>query len=355
MNQEKYIGMDVHQATISVAVMDSSGKRIMECILETKAATILEFIQGLRGGLSVTFEEGTSAAWLHDLLKPHVSHLVVCDPRKNALLKDGSKSDRIDARKLAELLRGGQLKPVYHGEHGLRTLKELGRSYLTLTKDVSRVMTRIKALYRSWAIPCSGATVYAPRHRAEWLAKISEPGVRLRAERFYQQLDLLEPVRQEARRDLLSESRKHPAVKLLRQIPSIGPIRAAMLVALLQTPHRFRTKRQLWTYSGFGIETRSSADHRSVDGQLQRAKKQISIRGLNQNCNHDLKNLFKGAAIVASSKPGPFQEFYTALLTKGIRPEMARLTLARKIATIVLIVWKRGACFDAQYLKPQTA
>ena len=85
MNQEKYIGMDVHQATISVAVMESSGKLIMECILETKAATILEFIDGLRGTLSVTFEEGTSATWLHDLLKPHVSHLVVCDPRRNAL------------------------------------------------------------------------------------------------------------------------------------------------------------------------------------------------------------------------------------------------------------------------------
>jgi hypothetical protein len=85
MNQEKYIGMDVHQATISVAVLDSSGKQIRECILETKAATILEFIAGLRGTLSITFEEGTSAAWLHDLLKPHVSHLVVCDPRRNAL------------------------------------------------------------------------------------------------------------------------------------------------------------------------------------------------------------------------------------------------------------------------------
>jgi len=179
--------MDVHQATISVAVMDCQGKLIMECILETKAATILEFFHGLRGSLSVTFEEGTSAAWLHDLLKPHVTHLVVCDPRKNALLKDGSKSDRIDARKLAELLRGHQLHAVYHGEHGVRTLKELGRSYLTLTQDVSRVMTRIKALYRSWAIPCSGATVYARRHRAEWLAKIPQAGVRLRAERLYQQ------------------------------------------------------------------------------------------------------------------------------------------------------------------------
>src|SRR6202171_593522 len=116
VNSEKYIGLDVHQATISVAVMESSGKLIMECILETKAATILEFIAGLRGTLSVTFAEGTSAAWLHDLLQPHVARVVVCDPRKNALLKDGSKSDRIDARKLAELLRGNQLHPVYHGE-----------------------------------------------------------------------------------------------------------------------------------------------------------------------------------------------------------------------------------------------
>ena len=355
MNQEKYIGMDVHQATVSVAVMDSLGKLVMECILETKATTILEFIQGLRGSLSVTFEEGTSAAWLHDLLKPHVSHVVVCDPRKNALLKDGSKSDRIDARKLAELLRGGQLKPVYHGEHGLRSLKELGRSYLTLTKDVSRVMTRIKALYRSWAIPCSGAAVYARRHRAEWLAKIAEPGVRRRAELFYQQLDLLEPVRQEARRDLLRESRKHPAVKLLRQIPSIGPIRAAMLVALLQTPHRFRTKRQLWAYCGFAVQTHDSGEYRYVRGKLQRNRERITVRGLSDNHNHDLKHLFKSAAISASNRPGPLRDFYAALLEKGMRPTMARLTLARKMAAITLTIWKKGVDFDPKQLHRQAA
>jgi transposase len=355
MNQEKYIGMDVHQATISVAVMDSSGKLVMECILETKAATILEFLDGLRGSLSVTFEEGTSAAWLHDLLKPHVARLLVCDPRKNALLKDGSKSDRIDARKLAEVLRGNQLHPVYHGDHGVRTLKELGRSYLTLTQDIRRVMTRIKALYRSWAIPCSGATVYAPRYRAEWLAKIPQPGVRLRAERLYQQLDLLQPVRQEARRDLLSESRKHPAVKLLRQIPAIGPIRAAMLVALLQTPHRFRSKRQLWAYSGFAIETHDSGEYRYVRGKLQRNRERITVRGLNGNHNHDLKNLFKGAALSASTRPGPLYDFYMALLEKGMRPTMARLTLARKIVAITLTIWKKGVSFDAKQLHRQAA
>jgi len=98
-----------------------------------------------------------------------VTEIVVCNPRKNALLKDGSKSDRIDARKLADLLRGNYLKPVYHGEHGLRMLKELSRTYLAISKDLVRVMNRLKALYRGWGIACSGRSVYAPNQRAVWL------------------------------------------------------------------------------------------------------------------------------------------------------------------------------------------
>ena len=355
MTSTKYIGMDVHKESISIAVRNAAGKVVMECVIETKASMILQFIDGLRGEVQVPFEEGTSAAWLYDLLKPHVSKLVVCDPRKNKSMREGNQSDKIDARQLAELLRLDHLTPVYHGEHGLRTLKELVRSYLTVTKDLGRVMTRVKAIYRSWAIPCTGKQVYGARHRAEWLGKINEPGVRRRAEFYYQQLDALRVLRQQVRRDLLAESKKHKAWKLLCQIPAIGPIRAAVLLGILQTPHRFRTKRQLWNYGGLAIEMLSSADHRSVDGQLQRSRKNVLVRGLNRNCNHDLKNLFKGAAVVASSKPGPFAEFYAALVGKGMRPEMARLTLARKIATIVLMVWKKGVRFDAQHLKPQTA
>jgi transposase len=351
MGSEKYVGLDVHKDTISIAVMNSAGKLIMESIIETKAITILQFFQGLHGDVYVTFEEGTWAAWLYDLLKPHVTQGVVCNPRKNALLKQGSKSDQIDARKLAELLRNGSLSAVYHGEHGLRTLKELSRSYLTISKDLGRVMNRLKALYRSWAIPCAGAQVYAPRHRAEWLGKITEAGVRRRAELYYEQLDVLRRVRQQARKELLAEARKHSATKLLRQIPGIGPLRAAQLVALIQTPHRFRTKRQLWNYSGLGLETHDSAQYRMVEGQLQRSKKPQQLRGLNDNHNHDLKNIFKGAAMRASTAAGPLRDFYEALLAKGRRPTMARLTLARKIAAITLIVWKKEVRFDAKYLK----
>jgi hypothetical protein len=106
--------------------------------------------------------------------------LVVCDPRKNASMRERNQNGKIDARRVAELLRLNHIHTVYHGDHGLSSLKELVRSYLTVTKDLNQVKSRVKAIYRRWAIPCTGRQVYAPRHRAEWLGKITEPGVRRR-------------------------------------------------------------------------------------------------------------------------------------------------------------------------------
>jgi transposase len=162
-------------------------------------------------------------------------------------------------------------------------------------------------------------------------------------------------LRQAVRRDLLREVKKHKAWKLLRQIPGIGPIRAAVLMAVMQTPHRFRTKRQLWTYSGLGLETHDSGEYRAVAGQLQRAKKQATVRGLNRDHNLDLKDIFKGAATRVSGSRGPLRDFYENLLAKGRKPTLARLTLARKMAAITLIAWKKEVRFDANYLKPQAA
>jgi transposase len=354
MDSVKYVGLDVHQATISAAVLDSEGRLVMECVLATRAGAILDFVRSLRGTVHLTFEEGTHSAWLYSLLIERVARLVVCNPRKNALLKAGNKSDAIDARKLAELLRGGQLQPVYHGEHGMTAVQELGRSYSTLTEDTTRVMGRLKAVYRGRAIDTAGKKLYGP-HRGEWLAQLGERGVRRRTELLYQQLDALQALRRQARQDLIVESRQHEAVKQLRTVPFLGPIRAALLLGKVQTPHRFRTKRQFWTYCGLALETRSSADYRYRKGQLVRRAKPVLIRGLNWNHNHQMKNLFKGAATTASVREGPFRTFYQGLLDKGMVPAMARLTLARKIAAITLSVWKKGEAFDAQQLKPQAA
>src|SRR5881392_2665280 len=132
-------------------------------------------------------------------------------------------------------------------------------------------------------------------------------------------------------------------------------MRGICLIRFKQTCFRFRSQRQLWTYSGLGIETRDSAQYRFVRGQLQRTKKPQQIRGLNRNHNHEMKDIFKGAATRASCGMGPLRELYVALLAKGMKPEMARLTLARKIAAIALTLWKKEERFDAEQLKLQAA
>lgn len=355
-NNTKYVGMDVHRDCIAIVVLNQEGRQVSQSIVPTDGAAILEFIQGLRGTIQVTFEESTQSAWLYDLLQLYVSKVLVCNPRKNALLKVGNKNDKLDARKLAELLRGGLLSPVYHGQNSARTLKELGRAYTVLTEDTTRVMGRLKAIYRGQVLSTPGKRLYSQRQREEWLQLLEEKrGLRQRAEYLFQQLDSLRAIRRHARRRLIEESRKFKAVDLLRSIPFLGPIRAARLIGIVQTPYRFRSKRQFWSYCGLGLETRTSADYRVVAGQIQRSKKPVLITGLNFHHNHELKNIFKAAATTASSRSGPFREYYQRLIAKGMQPEMARLTLARKIATIALILWKRGERFDPTELQSQAA
>jgi transposase len=349
----KYIGMDVHRDSTTVVVLDGEGKVLMEVTLRTEAAALVDFVRGLSGTLYLTFEEGTYSAWLYDLLSPYVEKLIVCNPRKNS--SRGNKSDRLDARKLAELLRGGQLSPVYHGPLARRTLKELAASYLTVVRDGTRVMNRLKALYRGRGIRCEGKQVYSARHRQRWLEQLKEAGARQRAALLYLELDALLKLRAPARRALLTEARKHPAYKILASIPGLGAVRVALLLALIQTPCRFRTRRQLWSYGGLGLITQGSGQYRLVGGGLVAARRAVLVRGLNPEHHPELKAILKGAALTVIHSPGPLQEFYLRCLTQGTKPELARLTVARKIATLVWTLWKKGEVYDAERLRQSQA
>jgi transposase len=343
--KDKYVGLDVHQSSTMAAVHDEKGKAVMESIVKTEAEAIRDFLKGLSGTIHVTFEEGTQAGWLYEIVKPLVAETVVCNPRANKLLAVGNKGDRVDANKLAELLRGGQLKSVYHGGSSSRQLKELVHNYDSLVSDTTRVMNRIKAIYRGRAIRCAGRDVYYTRHRDEWLEKLTEAGVRRRAEFLYQELDMLRRLRREAKQAMLRESRRHPAYPTLKQIPVLGPIRIAEILAKVVSPHRFRTKRQFWAYCGFAVVTRSSADYEFVEGRAQKRQRAPMTRGLNPNFNRRLKYVFKSAA-VDGMRQEPFQSYYLRRVAVGMRPEMARLTLARKIAALTLTLWKKGEGFD---------
>jgi transposase len=353
MKCDQYMGMDVHQATTVVVVLDVEGRLVLETIVATEAAAILRLIRSLSGPLHVTFEETTQAAWLYEVTRAYVAEVIVCDPRRNKLLSEGSKADKPDARKLAELLRAGMLRSVYHGHEATRKLKEFVRAYETLSADTGRTMVRIKAIYRGRGIRTAGRGVYQIQQREQWLEQLTEPGVRQRVSWLYEQLDQLRPLRRRAKQAMLAESRTHRAVALLRSIPQLGPIRSALIVATVDTPHRFRTRQQLWSYSGLAVVTHMSSEYEIKQGRVMRSRKPIATRGLNRNCNRRLKEVFIGAA-TGGSQAEPYRSYLEKLKQTGMRAEMARLTLARKIAAIALRIWKKGETFDPKKLNGTT-
>jgi len=340
----KYVALDVHQATTVASVREERGRVIARSVLPTEEAALVEFFRGMRGAIHVTFEEGTQAPWLHDLLAPLVDRVVVCDRRGQPRL--GNKGDQVDADQLSELLRRGGLRAVYHGSPHRATLKELTRTYRTLVEDTTRVMLRLKALFRARGIPTPGATVYHPSERRHWLASLPDPGGRFRAETLYATLDVLRALRPKAKAAMLTEARQDPAWPILRTIPFLGPVRVALLLATMDTPWRFRTKRNLWAYAGLAVVTRSSADYTLVAGQPVRRRRPPLTRGLNRNHNRILKDVFKGAATAATARPGPLQDFYHGVVARGTREELARVTLTRKLAALTLHLWKRGERYD---------
>lgn len=345
-----YVGMDVHKASIVIVVLNGAGKLVEAITITTGATAVRSYLRRLKGRVYVAFEEGTQAQWLYDVVQPLVTEVIVCDPRQNRLLGSGNKSDRIDAQKLAELLRNGSLKAVDHRDHGVRALKELVRNYECLVQDTTRVMSRLKAIYRGRAISYKGHDIYRQDQKGQWLKKLKEPGLRLRAEFLYEQLEFLRPQRQKAKLAMLREARRQAAYRWLLSVPRLGPVSVAELLAIVGTPHRFRSKRQFWTYVGLAVVTRSTADQEVVNGVLRRSRRPIATRGLNHNHNHLLKRVFKTAATGACHS-GPFAAGYEARVQRGIDPALARLTIARQIAAITLSVWKRGELFNVERMK----
>ena len=354
MELDKYIGIDVHSSTLVVNARDAFGKVILESVVATNAEAIVQCIGGLRGRLHVTFEEGTHAQWLYDVLRRRVDDVLVCDARESRLLQDGSKGDVIDARKMSHLLRIGALKAVYHERHGTAALKELVRSYDGLVEDSVRVMNRIKAIYRSRAIAVPGSSVYRTTEREGFMEHLKDdPGAWKRVGLLYEQLDTLKELRQKAERSMVTEARRHPAYRLLRSIPQLGPVRVGRLISIIDTPHRFPNKPTFWNYCGFAVVLHTSAERKFVDGQLVRSQKMVATRGLNKDHNPKMKEIFKSAAIKARVR-GPFAAYYSGLTVRGMKQELATITLARKIAAITLAVWKKGERFDSKRLMPTT-
>jgi transposase len=352
MTDVKYVAFDVHKSTTSIAVLNLQGELMTQAVIKTDASAVRDFLRGLNGQVHLTFEEGCNAQWLYELTRALVSSLVVCNARHAS--SNGNKSDKLDALRLAQLLRAGLLKAVYHGSISTQTLKQLVYCYDSLTEDTTRVMNRIKALFRSRAVACSGREVYYSRSRDEWMSKIKEEGARLRLEFLYKQVDHLRPLRREAKKAMVGEARKHSAFKRLCGVPGLGPVRVAQVIAAVGSAGRFSGRRQFWAYCGLSVVTRSSSDYKMEGESLRRRRGATQTRGLTRQYSRRLKRVFKSAAVEAM-KDEAVKRLYISMTEKGMRAEMARLTIARKLAAVTLSVWKSGGEYEESKLTRRAA
>ena len=347
---ERYIGLDAHASSCTLGVVGPSGKRLGSHVVETNARALIEVLRGIPRNRHVCVEEGTLSGWLYEVLEPHVEELVVAGVRESR----GPKSDKRDAFALAEQLRIGSLETVVYKDRGrFRRLGQLARAHGFVVRDAARVKNRLKSVYRSRGVGYgAGRSIYGKRDREGWLAKLPEAS-RTLAEVLYAEHDALVVLSAKAEKALLAEARKHREWHGVKTCPGLGPIRTAQLLPVVVTPHRFQSRSGFWAYCGLGIVMRSSSDWvRTSTGAWIKAAV-LRTRGLNRNFNHRLKGVFKGAAttVIGRAEDEPLYHHYERLLEGGTKPNLAKLTLARQIASIALALWRTGEAYDPKRLE----
>jgi transposase len=339
----RYIGLDVHAQSCTLAVVGPSGRRIKTEVVETNERSLVAALRLIPAPRHLCIEEGTHSAWLHEVLTPHVDELIVMVPPK----RKGNKSDARDAWHLAEDLRRGTIDTrVYKAPPALASLRNAVRAYSMVTRDVTRAKNRLRALFRSRGLQPAD-DLYEACARKRWIAKLPASH-RFIAELFGEELDALLDVQANALEHLHEEAARHSIVARIATAPGMGIIRASAIVAIVVTPHRFRTKRQFWSYCGFALVTRTSADWERHGKNWVRSQIE-QTRGLNRNRHPMLKSVFKGAAtaVISNMSPEhPLHQDYQRSLTAGTKPNLAKLTLARRIAAAVLAMWKTQEDYD---------
>lgn len=350
---DRYIGIDAHTESSTIVVMGPSGKRIRQQVVDTQASVLIEFLKGVAGSKYVCIEEGQLAEWLLEALAPHVEEMMIIQPPEHS----GRKSDLDDAWALAEHIRvRADGKCVFKPTTQYRALREAVRAYTVAVKEQTRAKNRFRSLLCSRGISKLDNTLYDAESRERWISRLPQ-AYRRRAQWLGQQVDATTQAQTIAETWLKEEGKKVPDVQRLKTVPGLGDVRAAQIVALVVTPHRFRTTRQFWSYCGLGIVTRASSEwRRSNDGGWQHVQGKVQVRGLNINRQPLLKAVFKGAATSVVCRSNQLREHFDRLVSNGTAPHLARLTIARRIAAATLAIWKKKEEYEpTKHHSPEAA
>jgi len=336
-----YIGMDVHCNNTELAI-EKGGRIVRRYSVPTTIPAIAEVLESLSGKKHAAMEEGPMAGWLYRNLFDKVDSLIVSDPRRNKLIaSDGDSDDKIDSGKLAALLRGRYLRPVYHSLEVDRCfLKRWVGLYHDRVKDATRNINKIRAYGRMHGIKIPRVVLRDVVKRQQWLGTLKDRNVAALLELLWVGYDATARQSRLAKQQLIRRARHYGVVGGWRQMPGIGIIRAVTILAYLDSPWRFRRKNQLWKYCGVGLVRDSSG--KDSQGRYKRGRLKLV-----RHANKRLKCAVMGAAVCAiNGKDNVLKDYYERLIQDGLTQSNARHTVARKMLTVMWGMWKRSCRFD---------
>ena len=341
MPVEHHIAMDTHCHTTEICVKTRANTPGRTWQVNTTIPALREAIASVRRPRYLAFEEGPLASWLSRNLKADVDRLIVCDPRKNALIaKGGDKDDPIDAGKLADLSIGGFLKPVHHtAELSREAFKQLVGLYHERVGHRVMQSNKVIGRLRRWGIVVREAGFDDEAARAKLLeplpSKEQASSVRLGIELLLEGYDQAVEQETKLRRQLTKEAKSYEAVVRFTALPGVAWVRAATFFAYVDTPWRFASKQALWKYMGIGLQRKTSGD-----GPV--------YLGVDPSSNRMLKSMILGAAESAiMQKENPFHEQHQRWTKAGISPRNAKRNVGRSMAAVMWGMWKNGGVYDA--------
>lgn len=337
------VGLDAGSTVCEIAVVDKQSGVIVERRgFPTSAKNLLSAVSGMEGEVHVHLEASSLAGWLRRLIKPWVKRIVVSHPKSNAWIgKDPLKNDRIDAMKLAELLRMGQYREVYFADEDDRLeFKRVVQHYEKITDEQARTQVLIKDRLRAQGVLVKEELPNRPERRGRLLGLVPSPSARTTIQQLFELLDAQRQTQKSALKLMRRLAQAYPEIAILEEVPGIGLILASRFSAYIQTPYRFANKRKLWRYCRLGIAWRES------DG------KRLSHQSLDRNgCGalKDLSNKAFMAAVVRSRQNNAFKRAYAAAVEQTGNETHARLTVQRKIVATLWSLWRKSERYNDNY------
>ena len=328
----KHIGLDAHSSTCTFNVTDERGREIDNTTLETNGRLLVKYLRGIGGIKKLTFEECELSNWLYEILNPEVDELLVCNPVANKDYKK-IKTDKMDARNLAKLLRGGFLIPVYHDGSSRERFRSLMSAYQDLVEEAVRLKNRYKSLFRKEGKKIKGETLYNDESFLEGLKRCDFKFI---GSQIYHLIEKMEQGRKEYLKEIFKYSKGFKEIKYLKTIPGIGQIQAAKITSQVIDPKRFADKYKYYSYCGLVRHKRIS------DGKEYGSRR---IWG-----NRILKCVYKMAGLSALKGNSGLRKYYDYLRSKGISHDNAYNAVCRKIAAISLSVWRNSERYNDEII-----